>query len=254
MCGFAAVPLQHRNLNFRTGPQHDERRTIMKNEIAITIRTKKLAVLLRDARQSAGRTQADCAAALGIPEETYEKYERGENAPSVPELEALAYFLDVPVAHFWGSRSLSEGDAGHEAAGRIAQSLEMRRAAIGAGLRSLREEAGRSLDDLAEASGLSGEDLAVYEDGSMTVPTPHLELLLAELGGSIQDFTGGDGPVGDWIRERSNLTNLLAMPDELQDFVCKPYNRPYLEIAHRLSTMEVNKLRNVAEGLLEITL
>ena len=41
---------------------------------------------------------------------------------------------------------------------------------------------------------------------------------------------------------------------ELQGFVCKPINRPYLELAVRLSEMSVEKLRGVAEGLLEITL
>ena len=226
----------------------------MKNKLALIIRTKKLAVLIRDARLSAGRTSAECAAALGIGQEIFEQYENGDAAPSLPELEALAYFLDVPVSHFWGNRSLSEAHASGAASDRIAQSLEMRREAIGVGLRALREDAGRSLEDLSETTGVPAGELEAYEAGSQTIPAPHLELLVGELGGSIQNFTGGQGPVGDWIRERSNFTHLLAMPEELQDFVCKPYNRPYLEIAHRLSTMEVNKLRNVAEGLLEITL
>jgi hypothetical protein len=44
------------------------------------------------------------------------------------------------------------------------------------------------------------------------------------------------------------------MPVDLQTFVSKPINRPYLELAQRLSEMSVDKLRSVAEGLLEITL
>jgi hypothetical protein len=44
------------------------------------------------------------------------------------------------------------------------------------------------------------------------------------------------------------------MPSELQSFVVKPINQPYLELAQRLSEMSVEKLRAVAEGLLEITL
>ncbi len=226
----------------------------MKNQLAITIRTKKLAVLIRDARLAAGRLPAECAAALGITREDYDRYESGEAAPSLPELEALSYFLDVPVSHFWGSRSRSESDLTAAAAERIARSIEMRREAIGEKLRSLRLGTGRSLDDVSAASGITAEDLAGYEAGSLPVPAPRLEILVADLGGSIQEFTGGLGPVGDWIREQTNIGNLLSMPAELQEFVCRPYNRPYLEIAHRLSTMEVGKLRSVAEGLLEITL
>ena len=226
----------------------------MKKELAITIRTKKLAVLIRDARQAAGRLPAECAAALGIAREDFDRFESGDAAPSLPELEALAYFLDVPVAHFWGSQSVSERDPAAASVERIAQSLEMRRQAIGEKLRSLRAETGRSLEDLAAAFRIPAEELAGYEEGRLAIPAPQLELLVGELGGSIQEFTGGKGPVGDWIREQYNIGNLLSMPAELQDFVCRPYNLPYLEIAHRLSTMEVNKLRNVAEGILEITL
>jgi len=43
------------------------------------------------------------------------------------------------------------------------------------------------------------------------------------------------------------------MPVEMQVFVSKPINRPYLELAIRLSEMSVDRLRSVAEGLLEIT-
>ena len=45
----------------------------------------------------------------------------------------------------------------------------------------------------------------------------------------------------------------LEMPLDLQVFVSKPINRPYLELAIRLSEMSVDRLRAVAEGLLEIT-
>jgi len=43
------------------------------------------------------------------------------------------------------------------------------------------------------------------------------------------------------------------LPAELVDFINKPINRPYLELAKKLSEMSVDKLRNIAESLLEIT-
>jgi len=36
-------------------------------------------------------------------------------------------------------------------------------------------------------------------------------------------------------------------------FISKPVNLPYLELAMRLSDLSAEKLRGVAEGLLEIT-
>ena len=50
------------------------------------------------------------------------------------------------------------------------------------------------------------------------------------------------------------MQDFKEMPPELQAFVAKPINLPYLELAQRLSEMSVDKLRAVAEGLLEITL
>jgi hypothetical protein len=50
------------------------------------------------------------------------------------------------------------------------------------------------------------------------------------------------------------MQNFAELSPELQDFLSKPINRPYLELAQRLSEMDVEKLRAVAEGLLEITL
>jgi hypothetical protein len=50
------------------------------------------------------------------------------------------------------------------------------------------------------------------------------------------------------------MQHFAELSPELQDFISKPINRPYLEIAQRLGEMSVEKLRAVAEGLLEITL
>jgi len=41
---------------------------------------------------------------------------------------------------------------------------------------------------------------------------------------------------------------------DLQEFILKPVNQPYLELAQKLSQMSVDKMRDVAEGLLDITL
>jgi len=60
--------------------------------------------------------------------------------------------------------------------------------------------------------------------------------------------------VGKWITQQAVVREVLELPPDLQAFVCLPVNRPYIELARRLSEMSVEKLRAVAEGLLEITL
>jgi hypothetical protein len=83
---------------------------------------------------------------------------------------------------------------------------------------------------------------------------PDLEILGDKLKQSIKYFEDQHGPVGMWTAQQRALEDFKELPAELQIFVSKPINRPYLELAQRLSEMSVEKLRAVAEGLLEITL
>ena len=66
------------------------------------IRNKMLGVLIRDARLNAARTVEDCARLLNVDTQTVEAWEYGDAAPTLPQLELLAYYLDVPVSHFTG--------------------------------------------------------------------------------------------------------------------------------------------------------
>jgi transcriptional regulator with XRE-family HTH domain len=226
----------------------------MSNEKAIQIRTRKLAVLLRDARLAAGRSADECAHALGMDLGEYARFEAGETAPSLPQLEALAFFLDTPLSHFWGSTSRSERTVSTETVDAIMNSIEAHRRSIGEKLAGMREDAGMSQEALAENSGVSLEDLQAVERGEGALPTPEFESLVSALGGSVNDFSGGPGAAGDWLRSKEAVDQFMEMPADLQEFVSRPYNRPYIDIALKLSTMEVNRLRSVAEGLLEITL
>jgi hypothetical protein len=50
------------------------------------------------------------------------------------------------------------------------------------------------------------------------------------------------------------MQKFLELSEEMQNFVRQPVNRPYIELAMKLSSMSREKLRAVAEGLLDITL
>jgi len=226
----------------------------MNNELAVQIRTKKLAVLIRDARKAAGRAKKECAEALGVSSSIYNRYENGVQAPSLPELEALAFYLDVPIDHFWGKESIFENQNRENVSERIARSLELRQRIISVKLHQAREKAGISLTQLAEQTGIPRSRLKKFEAGESQVPLPELEILISLLEIPMQEISGGQGPVGEWLREQTIMRQLMDMPQELQEFVSRPVNRPYLEIALKLSNMEVNRLRTVAEGLLDITL
>jgi transcriptional regulator with XRE-family HTH domain len=120
-------------------------------------------------------------------------------------------------------------------------------------IRQARLEAGLSLEALATRTEIDHDRLEAFELGDEPLPLPELEALSGILGRSIREFQDQYGPIGVWNAQQRALQNFLSLPLELQLFIAKPVNRPYLELAVRLSDMSVEKLRAVAEGLLEIT-
>lgn len=223
-----------------------------KREMLQKIRTKKLGILLYDARLANRRTVEECATAMYVTPEEYMAYERGQYSPSLPALEALAYFLDIPLEHFWGKESLSNKPVPltDENSRRL---RALRDRYIGAHLRQKRNEKNLSLSEAAEQTGFSQELIKRYELGQDTIPLPQLEVLAEILGLRIEDLFDQHGPIGRWREQAEAARELAELPPHLQQFVLKPVNRPYIELAIRLNDLSVEKLRSIAEGLLEIT-
>jgi transcriptional regulator with XRE-family HTH domain len=217
-----------------------------------TIRAKKLGVLMRDAREASGKNIRECADALGITPATFRSYERGAKSPSLPEIEVYAYFLEVPLEHFWGSTAISEQPPSISKLD-VGNLLAVRQEAIAHLLEKSRTEANRSLKEVAKTAGISPRRLKTFETGAQPVPLPELESILNGLDQSLEDVMDQEGPVREWQADQEAIQQFLELPAEMQAFVCKPINRPFLEVAQRLSQMPVDQLRSVAEGLLEIT-
>lgn len=218
----------------------------------ITIRTKKLGVLIRDARLSARRTVQECAEAIGVRKSVFRSYEDGERSPSLPELEALVFYLDLPLEHFWSKEIKSTATAPHKIID-LPRLLSLRQRKVGALLRQERMNASISIRNLAAKTGLNSSRIKAYELGERPIPLPELEILVSTLGGRIESFFDRNGPIGQWMISEEAIQHFLEMPAELREFVALPVNRPYLELAMKLSNMSRDKLRSVAEDLLDIT-
>ena len=225
----------------------------MSFQVQIAIRTRKLGVLIRDARMAARKTVPETAKAIGITAPQLRAYEEGRKAPSLPELEALAYYLDLSIHHFWSNDALSD-DAPRTEPIDLVQLAGLRHRIIGALLRQKRTHANISLKGLARETGLSLSRLTAYELGERAIPLPELEAVLAVLGGRVESFFDQNGPVGKWMVEQEAIDQFMKLSPELRAFVITPVNHPYLELARNLSQLSTDKLRSVAEGLLDITL
>lgn len=219
----------------------------------ITLREKKLGLLIRDARMAERRSIKECADAIGVKSGQFRAFEEGRKSPSLPELEALVYFLKLPISHFWGGDIKSEAASQLESED-VSQLVALRQRMIGAMLRQERTNANISIRHISTETGISQSKLKAYELGQRPISVPELESILTLIGVRIEGFFDQSGPVGQWMNSQKAMQKFIELPEEMQDFVCQPVNRPYLELAVKLSEMSKDKLRSVAEGLLDITL
>jgi transcriptional regulator with XRE-family HTH domain len=224
----------------------------MDTKTQITIRTKKLGVLIRDARLSARRSVQECAEAISVRKSQFKSYEEGIRSPSLPELEALVFYLDLPLEHFW-SREIKSAAGSPIQQIDLPRLLAIRQRKIGALLRQERMNASISIRNLATKTGITSSRIKAYELGESPIPLPELEVLVSTLGGRIESFFDRSGPIGHWMESEETIHEFLELPLELRQFVSAPVNRPYLELAMKLSSMSRDKLRSVAEDLLDIT-
>jgi len=220
-------------------------------EEKLGLRNRIIGLLLRDARERAEKTKRECAEALGVSTGTITAYEEGRKPISLPELEVLAYTLDTPVAHFWEHEQKL---AAEEKPLPLQEVLALRHRIVGALLRQARLEANISQKELAEILGCSVGRLSSYEYGKRPIPLAELELLAQHLGLPLKHFLDTqEGPVGEWHRQEDAWRYFCKLPQEAQEFVSKPINIKYLEVAMRLAEMPAGGLRDIAAGLLDIT-
>lgn len=221
----------------------------MADNQALSLRTKMLGAMVREARLDAGMSIRESAETVGVSPSTFSSYEHGRKGISLPELEVLSFAYRVAPESFWRSR----GDEAEEKRKfDTHQQINLRQRIVGARLRKQRQEADLSIKDLAEQVDFPTSRVSAFERGQRPIPLPQLEVLAGALGGEIEDYLELDGPIGDWIRERRLFDAFRELPPELQAFVTEAQNRPYLRLARDLSALPSEELRSVRRTLDEI--
>ena len=223
------------------------------NNLYIQIRNKKIGILLIDARRSRNFSLDEVGNKTGISIERLEDFENGKISPSLPELEILAYTYNIPFEHFWGKK-VFQSDEDINTTEKFQILLKLRNKIIGTGIQSKRQSENISVEELADLCEISNEMLNKYESGELEIPVPTLEIIAKNLNARIEDFFDNQGKIGAWRTQNAEMKSLTDLPKEFRDFITKPINEPYLDLAMKLSQLDVKKLRLVAEGLLEITL
>lgn len=216
------------------------------------LRARMLGVLIRDARLNAARTVEDCARLLKVEAGQVEAWEYGDDAPSLPQLELLAYYLDVPISHFWGQQTLE-----HDASQKLdAQSeyMGLRDRMIGALLRQAREERQIPLEEVAQSANLPVDLLQQYEMGELPIPMSELSVLSSAVQKSMSYFMESSSYIGLLLQIREEWKQFTSLDEDIRRFAANPLNLGFIKIAMLFGKMPAEELRKVAEGLLEIAM
>jgi transcriptional regulator with XRE-family HTH domain len=214
------------------------------------LRQKIVGLRIRHARTDAGLTLKEVGQILGVSAAIVSEMEFGQRETSLPQLEIMALFFNVPVNYFWSEDPL-------EGAGRdlpTIAAMGLRQRMIGGKLRQIRTEAGRTPEDLGNLLGVPASQIAQYELGEIEIPLSKLEALANYLNESIDSFiepSPFDQRNGHLTLDE--LAQFSELPKEMRDFLANPANHLYINIAMRLSDLSAETLRSLAEGLLEVT-
>jgi len=220
---------------------------------ALTIRRKIIGVLLQGARLRSGKSKKECAEAIGVSVAAITQFEEGRKDIALPQLELLAYALNVPVSTFFKDKD-QDKLVSEEPALPIEQVMQLRQRIIGVLLRQARTEAGKSQKEIAEALGISARRIARYEYGHRPMPVAELQQIADYLRLPITYFLDeGVGRVGQREQLQSQFERFSELPDDVRAFVSRYINLPYLRVAVRISDMDADRIRKIAEGLLDIT-
>lgn len=216
------------------------------------IRGKMVGVLVRDARQNSGRTLEECARKLQVTPEQVELWELGDETPSLPQLELLAYYLDVPVTHFWGTNTLESSE--HDYSSVQMEYMALRDRMVGALLRQAREAMGMTQEELSEQTNVPVEQLNAYEFGEVPIPMHELSVLANAVKKNINHFLESTSHIGELLTLREQWKQFIQLPEEIRQFTANPLNVGFIEIAMLFSQMPTAALRRVGESVLNITM
>jgi transcriptional regulator with XRE-family HTH domain len=226
----------------------------MDSSQTISIRNRIIGILVKRARLQAGKSQQDCAEALRCSPFMFSQYEQGLRGLALPQLEVLAYVLDVPLDSLW-NEDYAQAEEEEPASLPVDQLMLIRRKELAIRFRQCREAAGATQAGMGQLLGRSAYIISQYEHGRRDIPLAEMEVALEQCQGSIFDFLDTSTiPLGQADQERQTLLMINELPSDVREFVLKPTNALYLRIAILLSSLKADSLRQIAEKLLDITL
>jgi transcriptional regulator with XRE-family HTH domain len=251
------------------------------------IRAKKIGLRMMMARLKVGLSIDDLSRQVGIEPADLAQMEKGILCPSLPQLQYIAPIIQMPLDDLINTFALAPIPQGLETSA-LPKYYDIRNRMLGIQIKKNRMQQNLSEDQLAQVTDVNPSDIESYETGQKLIPFPvlmkiseylHLpyelqpktETLPTEITQIEKELPSEliveqeEEPVSPLPESLPELVeetptpptgenNLPGLSNELRDFINKPSNLPFLELAMKLSHMDAKRLRDIAESILEITL
>ncbi|MGQ9905126.1 MAG: helix-turn-helix domain-containing protein [Anaerolineae bacterium] len=216
-------------------------------------RRREIGLLIRRAREVAGKSRKEVAAYLGLSQAAITSIEEGRREPSLPQVEAIAYYLRMPVFALL-DESASATQTTWRAVVDVDEIQNVRGHIIGLRLKQVRQQTGETVKQVAQATGLSPARLSAYELGERPIPITELERLMQHLGlGWTELLDIGVGPLGEAQLYHQQHAQFDALPPDVREFVTDPRSLPYLRTAMRLRDLPAEHVRAAGQALIELS-
>ncbi len=148
----------------------------------------KLSNQIKHIRTIKQRSLHDCAKLLDISKEDYHQFEEGNGSLSLPEIELLAIYLEIPPEVLFEDFSLDFDSFSLLKEEKKHIFTELRNKMIGTQLSMERENIGLSLDELSDMTAIPFEALESYENASSDIPLDHLVMICDHLDIPVQSL------------------------------------------------------------------
>jgi transcriptional regulator with XRE-family HTH domain len=212
---------------------------------------EKLANRLKQIRKIKQRSLHDCAKLLGISKEEYLRVEDGQHSLSLPELELLAVFFEIPPESLLEESNFRLDHYSILQDDKKPIFTNLRSKMIAAQLASERQNLGISLEEIHERTGISREILGTYENGSSSIPLDHLSQLCNQLDLSIQSLLFQLKPVDENIDETPEQTEWRPELSKHEPKVEEQDDNLHYQIIQGMKTIPEKDQAEIAKMILQ---
>lgn len=214
---------------------------------------EKIAERVKKIRKLKNRSLHDCAKRLDISKKDYHQFEEGQGVLSLPEIELLAIFLEVPIPSLF-----EPSEAGLDRLLLLSDERKpsykhLRNKMIQTKLNIEMADLDISVENLNQDTGIPLETLKSYQNNGARIPFAHLAIICDRLGISIKSLLPEETQANQEAPMHEHLKQLQWQPEyhdnENNDLVDE--DKQLQEIFRAIKNLTLKDQAEIAKILLE---